>query len=220
MPTSLPILQPSLERAPRARLVLTELQARGARWAGDRGPRVSRKGGAGPSDHAAVVFAGQTAMIPVHTSLAESSPFVIRAVTPGSGVLECDGVSLGEVGLPPPPRFYEHMTRDGIPYWKIAQLHGTDVLATTVRQHCIRYADRERACRFCAIGHSLEGGRTIARKTPAQLAEVAEVAVRLDGHAHGHDDGDAGDPRPRRPHPRRERRGGSRRDRAADSGAV
>jgi biotin synthase-related radical SAM superfamily protein len=34
---------------------------------------------------------------------------------------------------------------------------------------------------FCAIGQSLAAGRTIARKTPAQLAEVAEAAVRLDG---------------------------------------
>jgi radical SAM protein (TIGR04043 family) len=45
----------------------------------------------------------------------------------------------------------------------------------------VRYADRARACQFCAIGTSLKEGRTLARKTPAQLAEVAEAAVRLDG---------------------------------------
>jgi radical SAM protein (TIGR04043 family) len=73
------------------------------------------------------------------------------------------------------------VTSDGVPYWKIAQLHATDVLATTVLQQCIRYVDRERACQFCAIGQSLEAKRTIARKTPEQLAEVAEAAVRLDG---------------------------------------
>jgi radical SAM protein (TIGR04043 family) len=55
------------------------------------------------------------------------------------------------------------------------------VLASTVLQACVRYADPTQACRFCAIGTSLEEGRTLARKTPAQLAEVAEAAVRLDG---------------------------------------
>jgi radical SAM protein (TIGR04043 family) len=177
---SLPILRPFRE----TRFVLTELQALGARWAGEHGPGVSRRGGAGPSDHTPVVFAGQTTMIPIHTSPSERSPYVIRALEGGRGVLEWDGVALGEVTFPPSPRFYRLETSDGVPYWKIAQLHGTDVLATTVRQHCIRYADRERACRFCAIGQSLEAGRTIARKTPRQLAEVAEAAVRLDGVKH------------------------------------
>jgi radical SAM protein (TIGR04043 family) len=53
-----------------------------------------------------------------------------------------------------------------------------------VLQTCIRYNDRTTACQFCAIGQSLEAGRTVARKTPAQLAEVAEAAVRLDGVKH------------------------------------
>ncbi|MEO1460062.1 MAG: MSMEG_0568 family radical SAM protein, partial [Pseudomonadota bacterium] len=38
--------------------------------------------------------------------------------------------------------------------------------------------------KFCAIGQSLAAGRTIAEKTPDQLAEVAEAAVRLDGVTH------------------------------------
>jgi radical SAM protein (TIGR04043 family) len=178
--TSLPVLQPPRE----ARFVLTELQALGARWDGDRAPGVSRKGGAGPSDHTAVLFAGHTTMIPIHTSPAERSPYVIRALDASRGILECDGVSLGEVGFPARPRFYDYVTSDGVPAWKVAQLHGTDVLATTVRQQCVRYADPALACRFCAIGQSLAAGRTIARKTPQQLAEVAEVAVQLDGVKH------------------------------------
>jgi radical SAM protein (TIGR04043 family) len=180
MRTSLPILQPSREPS----FVLTELQALGARWDGDRAPGVSRKGGAGPSDHAAVLFAGHTTMVPIHTSRAERSPYVIRPLDAARGILEREGVSLGEVAFPARPRFYDYETSDGVPVWKIAQLHGTDVLATTVRQQCVRYADPAAACRFCAIGHSLEAGRTVARKTPRQLAEVAEVAVHLDGVKH------------------------------------
>jgi radical SAM protein (TIGR04043 family) len=123
-------------------------------------------------------------MVPIHTSAAASSPYVLRASGHEAAVLEYDGVAVGEVTFPSPPRFYEKTTADGIPYWKIAQLHGTDVLATTVLQQCVRYTERERACQFCAIGQSLEAKRTIARKTPEQLAEVAEAAVRLDRVQH------------------------------------
>jgi radical SAM protein (TIGR04043 family) len=178
---SLPILRPSRDD----RALLAELQALGARWSGPGDPALTRVGGAGPSDHKALVFDGQTLMVPIHTRAAEASPYVLHPL-PGqrAALLERAGRPLGRVALPAPPRFYAGTTTDGVPYWKIAQLHGTDVLATTVLQHCVRYVDRERACQFCAIGRSLAAGRTIARKTPAQLAEVAEAAVRLDGVTH------------------------------------
>jgi radical SAM protein (TIGR04043 family) len=70
---------------------------------------------------------------------------------------------------------------EGIPYRAIALLHSRDVLATTLLQTCIRFRDRRDSCQFCAIEQSLEEGRTIVRKTPEQVAEVAEAAVRLDG---------------------------------------
>ena len=79
-------------------------------------------------------------------------------------------------------------------------LHSRDVLATTILQTCIRYQSRTKTCQFCAIGQSLAAGRTIERKTPAQLAEVAKAAVELDGVKHmvmttgtppGHDRGAA-----------------------------
>jgi radical SAM protein (TIGR04043 family) len=88
------------------------------------------------------------------------------------------------VSFPPRPRFYDLSTADGVPYWKIAVLHGRDVLATTVLQSCIRYRSRIKTCQFCAIGQSLAAGRTIERKTPAQLAEVAKAAAALDGVRH------------------------------------
>jgi radical SAM protein (TIGR04043 family) len=53
-----------------------------------------------------------------------------------------------------------------------------------VLQTCIRYQSRTKTCQFCAIGQSLAAGRTIERKTPAQLAEVAKAAVELDGVKH------------------------------------
>ncbi len=145
----------------------------------------SRRGGAGPSDHKAITIEGRTLMVPVHTGSAARSPFRVR--TPdqgGSAVLERDGREVARVSFPPLPRFYALSTLDGIPYWKIAQLHGRNVLATTVLQECIRFTNERTRCQFCAIGSSLAGGRTIARKTPAELAEVARAAVLLDGVKH------------------------------------
>ena len=161
------------------------MQSFGARL-GDPGAGVqSRRGGAGPSDHKAVTLDGMTVMVPVHTAPAFASPYVIEA--PGAGgrsrVLR-DGVPVGEVSFPGRPRFYDLHTADGIPYSQIAVLHGRDVLATTVLQTCVRYQSRTRTCRFCAIGQSLAAGRTLERKTPAQLAEVASAAVELDGVTH------------------------------------
>ena len=75
-----------------------------------------------------------------------------------------------------------------------------DVLATTVVQTCIRYDEAER-CRFCAIEAVADAGSTTAVKTPAQLAEVAEAAVRLDGvRQMVMTTGTSHRPRPRRPH--------------------
>ena len=168
-----------------AHFLLTELQSFGMRLTDDGNTASSRRGGAGPSDHKAIRFAGQTIMVPIHTSLAKHSPF---AASPpddnGATTLLRDGVAVGRIAFPRQPRFYGLQTFDGVPYWKIAMLHGTDVLATTVLQTCIRYADRRTACQFCAIGQSLEAGRTIAHKTPSQLAEVARMAVLLDGVKH------------------------------------
>ena len=122
-------------------------------------------------------------MVPVHTESSARSPFV--ATPDGSGaILERDGVAIARISFPPQPAFYARTTADGIPYWKIATLHGRDVLATTVLQDCIRYQNRRTQCQFCAIGESLKAGRTIAYKSPQQLGEVAKAAVELDGIKH------------------------------------
>jgi radical SAM protein (TIGR04043 family) len=133
---------------------------------------VRRRSGAGPSDDGHVLIGGLASAVPLNPD----SPYSIS-----SGRLLLDGADLGLEATPiERPRFYDLSTADGIPYEQLARLHGRDVLATTVVQTCIRYAEADR-CRFCAIEASLAAGSTTAVKTPAQLAEVAEAAVRLDG---------------------------------------
>ncbi len=163
----------------------TELQSAGLRLVDPGVGAASRRGGAGPSDHKAVTVDGVTIMVPVHTSSAWNSPFVAGAPDEaGASALLRDTIPIASISFPKAPRFTQLQTLDGVPYSHIATLHGKDVLATTVLQTCIRYESRKKTCKFCAIGQSLAAGRTIARKTPEQLAEVARAAVLLDGVKH------------------------------------
>jgi radical SAM protein (TIGR04043 family) len=168
-----------------SRQLMTELQSAGLRLADPHAGAASRRGGAGPSDHKAVTVDGVTIMVPVHTSSAWNSPFVALAPDEaGASALMRGTIPIANISFPKAPRFTQLQTLDGVPYSHIATLHGTDVLATTVLQTCIRYESRKKTCKFCAIGQSLAAGRTIARKTPEQLAEVARAAVLLDGVKH------------------------------------
>jgi radical SAM protein (TIGR04043 family) len=178
-------MKPTMPKAMPTEQLINELQSHGVRLVDPRAGHESRRGGAGPSDHKAMTIDGMTVMVPVHTAPAFESPYVVEQPDAlGRSRISRDGISLGDVSFPTRPRFYDRMTADGIPYWKIALLHSRDVLATTVLQTCIRYQSRTKTCQFCAIGQSLAAGRTIERKTPAQLAEVAKAAVELDGVKH------------------------------------
>ncbi len=159
--------------------LIVELQSRGLKLASAEIGAAGRIGGAGPSDHKAVTVDTTTVMVPIFNSPAATSPYTVKEQR-----LQLNGADIGAVSFPQEPKFYSLTTSDGIPYKQIALLHSKDVLATTVLQTCIRYGDTSTSCQFCAIGQSLAAGRTIVRKTPEQLAEVAEAAVRLDGVKH------------------------------------
>lgn len=147
----------------------TELAVRGVRVAAP----VRRTGGAGPSDDGHVRLDGLASAIP----LLEDSPWTVDEA---GRVTDGDGLAIGLLEPVDRPAFYDGVTADGVPYEQIARLHGGDVLATTVVQTCVRYPEATR-CRFCAIEESLAAGSTVRVKTPAQLAEVARAAHRLDG---------------------------------------
>ena len=165
--------------------LINELQSFGVRLVDPRAGGDSRRGGAGPSDHMPMTIDGSTVMIPVHNAPAFESPYIVdKPDAAGRSRVSRDGATIGEVKFQLRPRFYERSTADGIPYSQIATLHGRDVLATTVLQTCIRYQSRTKTCQFCAIGQSLAASRTIERKTPQQLGEVARAAVELDGVTH------------------------------------
>ena len=153
-----------------------DVAIRGVRLRADADAPVQRRAGAGPSDDGHVVLGGICSARRTALPVADDSPYTIE-----NGRLLFDGADAGMSVEPSAGRaFYDLKTSDGVAYEQLARLHGRDVLATTVVQTCSRY-DAETRCRFCAIEASLAAGSTTAVKTPAQLAEVAEAAVRLDG---------------------------------------
>jgi radical SAM protein (TIGR04043 family) len=162
--------------------LLVDLQNKGLRTEGLT--KGGRRGGAGPTDDQAFLLQDQAVMIPTLNEPAQYSPYSL-AQGPSGLLLQYEGTSLPLPFLEAVqrPKFYELSTKDGIPYNKIAVLHGADVLASTVIQSCIRW-DPDKRCKFCAIGHSLEHGNTIALKKPEQLAEVVKAAEELDGIKH------------------------------------
>ncbi|GAA5164122.1 MSMEG_0568 family radical SAM protein [Pseudonocardia eucalypti] len=134
----------------------------------------SRKGGAGPSDSGMLWIEG----VPVTVPPSSDSPYSLRAEDDGQGIYR-DDEKVASVTRTARPRFYDLETAEGIPYHQIALLH-LDSLASTVVQTC-NYWGTSDQCGFCGIGLSLSAGRTIAKKTPEMLAEVAVAARDLDG---------------------------------------
>jgi radical SAM protein (TIGR04043 family) len=155
--------------------LIAELQGYGMRA---EVPMERRHGGAGPADAGMLWIDGVAATVPTGAEYAATSPYVLRAEDDGWGIYR-DGQRLATAQPLRRPRYYDLRTADGIPYWKIALLH-LDSVASTVIQTCAYWGNADQ-CAFCGIGVTLANGRTIAKKTPQMLAEVAIAARDLDG---------------------------------------
>ena len=155
--------------------LITELQSKGLRV---EASMEARHGGAGPSDSGMLWIEGVAVTVPVDAGFAKSSPYSLRAEDDGFAIYH-EGVRVAGAAGTARPRYYDLTTADGIPYWKIALLH-LDSLASTVLQTCAYWGNADQ-CAFCGIGLSLAADRTVAKKRPDQLAEVAVAAKELDG---------------------------------------
>ncbi len=155
--------------------LIAELQSAGLRVEAEL---ETRQGGAGPSDAGMLWIDGMPTTVPTSAAYVAQSPYALRADDDGFGIYR-GTARLAEARPAPQPNFYKMHTAAGVPYWKIALMH-LDSLASTVLQTCAYWGNSDQ-CQFCGIGLSLAGGRTIAKKTPEMLAEVAVAAKELDG---------------------------------------
>jgi radical SAM protein (TIGR04043 family) len=156
------------------RALKVDLLCLGARVAG---MIKGRKAGAGPAGGGMFIIGDTVANVATQSWFVAQSPYHLEFAN-GRYQLRKNNEFVTEVRFPT-AQFQTLKTAEGIPYYKIALLHGMDCLATTTIQTCV-YWNTPLRCRFCAIELSLQSGATIAKKTPEQLAEVARAAMRLD----------------------------------------
>jgi len=159
--------------------LITEFQSFGLRVQGDH---LKRRGGAGPAEGGTFLIEGIPVSIPISSKYVFQSPYVLREEG-GQSLIFKDAEAIYPAHFIERPKFYDHSTEEGIPYPKIALLHGKDCLATSVIQACTYWHSSER-CRFCGIELSHQSGQTIKMKTPHQLSEVARKAKELDSIQH------------------------------------
>ncbi len=166
-----------LGRRRRSRQLITALQSTGLRV---EVPIGARTGGAGPADAGMLYVEGVQTTVPTSAGVRRRTRRTrCAARTTAAGRSTGTATGSRRRALPRDPRYYDLTTADGIPYWQIALLH-LDSVASTVLQTCAYWGNDDQ-CAFCGIGVTLANGRTIAKKTPAMLAEVAVAARDLDG---------------------------------------
>ncbi len=136
-----------------------------------------RKGGAGPvGARYFIIPNGRPVGVPIRRG-ETAKMFHSAPLEPTDDPLVWLYDGLVELRVVPTPKFYSLKTADGIPYKKIALLHGSETLATTAYQSC-RYWSHGSQCKFCTIPVSLHTGDTILDKLPEQVAEVVMAAER------------------------------------------
>ncbi|GAB4312751.1 MAG: hypothetical protein Kow0069_13580 [Promethearchaeota archaeon] len=86
------------------------------------------------------------------------------------------GVDLAELALLSTPSMHQEELEPGVPFGKVALVHGVDCLATTLDQQC-KYWSEGKKCLFCAIQLSWKSGRALKEKPPHLLARAVERAV-------------------------------------------
>jgi len=137
-----------------------------------------RKAGAGPAGGRYIVLPGESC---VNTAFwgnfAEESPWELTERNGTHFLIRKSEETAEElpVEVVPYPNFCSKKTSDGTPMWKVALLHGTNCLATTVYQKC-DYWKLGKKCKFCGIELPLKLGATIPVKTPSQFRQVIEAA--------------------------------------------
>ena len=141
-----------------------------------------RKGGAGPAEGQTIILDGCYLNVPTQSWFVSQSPYSVE-MSDGSFVLKKNVDNVLDVSFPDRPKYYDLETKSGVSSEKIALLHGSNCLASTVYQSCA-YWNTDMQCKFCGIGLSLDSGETVIEKSPEDLAFAAERAGELDGAKH------------------------------------
>ena len=115
-----------------------------------------------------------TTVLIINGKFVERSPFYMVKNDLGTFEVWKDDEKYTDVVLLPRPQFYDKLTSDGVPMSDVAVIGEPNHLRSVLNQRC-GYQQIGKACKFCAI-ESWWAGYT--DKSPAQVAEVAEIAYK------------------------------------------
>ncbi|MGM0656316.1 MAG: MSMEG_0568 family radical SAM protein, partial [Thermodesulfobacteriota bacterium] len=159
--------------------IITELQSFGVRL---ESLGHGSKGGAGPTEGSAFIVNGVVFSAPIAGHYVKKSPYFLQKDGKNYLLLKNDR-KIAPIDVVAEPKFYHYQTDDGVPFRKLALLHGKDCLATTVLQNCVHWKKGQQ-CAFCATEISLSNNSTVKYKTPTQLSQVVRVAYENDNITH------------------------------------
>ena len=138
-----------------------------------------RKGGAGPLGGRYFLFEDGTLVNVALWDDPKKSNLVLKENIDGYFEVydSKKNATFGRLKLIDEPQFYNQKTSEGILMKKIALVHGTDCLSSTIYQKC-RYWGCGEACTFCGIELSLKYNTTIIEKNYKQMNEVIAAAKK------------------------------------------
>jgi radical SAM protein (TIGR04043 family) len=106
----------------------------------------------------------------------ENSPYLIIKMD-SNWMLYRDGKELRSIDVHHRPKFYDKSTQDGVKMWRIFHVCGNNCILTGVQQTC-SYMKGGRQCKFCGTIFNPRYEGRLDKKTPEQLAEVAEEGLK------------------------------------------
>jgi radical SAM protein (TIGR04043 family) len=148
----------------------------------DQGLSFGRKGGAGPLGGRYFTLEDKETIVNVGLWDNEKQTDLILGKKENESfkILKRDkGEKFANLRLVENPQYYnpQYKTSDGIEMRKVALVHGTDCLSTTIYQECKHWGCGE-ACQFCGIELSLKYDTTILEKSAEQISEVIAQAKK------------------------------------------
>ena len=120
--------------------------------------------------------------VPTRGKFVSASPFRIQRVKssfPFAEYLFYEKENNMKVKIVENSDTFRGTANDGTPFWKIASLHGVDVVAATINKYC-SYWENKLGCKFCAIQHNIKehNGKNLAVKKPEHLVEAVIEAEK------------------------------------------
>ncbi|RLG91143.1 MAG: hypothetical protein DRO36_04795, partial [Candidatus Hecatellales archaeon] len=147
---------------------------------------LGRVGGAGPAGGRYLLLPGTvtpSTNVPFQGKFVSFSPYSMERLREGELIGEYllyeKGKPFLRVGVVEKPKFFDEKTSDGIPFWKLVALHGTEVIGVTVNKLCAYWSEGIE-CGFCAIQQNIKThlGKSLALKSPENIVEVVLAAIK------------------------------------------